>query len=179
MDYKLTEYLPKGVHLFNFSKKEETMNDKDLEVQKDLFVAGGVLGRMDYLISHFKLFGLGIIAAIPYIAGSFLGGAAATGGLALTALMCIGLAYGGYITMFKRLRDIRGTTENQISYQVGTVIAMCIPVVSFFASLGLFFIPGAVTGHGNPFSGHKVKKVAPHNVVELSKASKEPLKKSA
>lgn len=155
------------------------MNDNELDIRKDLFIAGGVLGRMDYFVAQLKLMGLVFVAAIPYAAGLFIGGAASMGGMVLTGIMAAGLGYCGYITIFKRLRDIRGTTEKQVTFQVGTVIALSIPVVSFFAALALLFIPGAVTGDGNPFSGQKVKKTIPNNVVKLPQATKDSIKKSA
>ena len=151
-------------------------NDPDLEINDGLFKSGGVIGRLDYFFANIKLTGFTLLACAPIVIGAIMFGD--KGKLIGTVMAAIGgfpifVAY--YYNMFKRLRDIRGSTENQVRYQTALVISMIIPVVSLISTLILFFMPGKITSgkgpsHDEGSSDHK-------KVIPLRKQA--PLKKSA
>ncbi len=151
-------------------------HDPELEVSNELFKSGGVIGRLDFFMAHLKLTGFTLLACTPIIIGVALFGE--KGKLIGTIMAAIGglpvfMAY--YYTMFKRLRDIRGSTEKQVAYQTALVISMIIPVISLIPTIALFFMPGKITSGKGPSNDHQSgdhKKVIP-----LRKQT--PLKKSA
>lgn len=150
--------------------------NSQLSVSSELFNSGGVLGRLDYFLNLLKLSGFTILACIPIVIGSVMfGESGQTIGTVVAAIggLPIFLAY--YFTMFKRLRDIRGTTDKQVAYQTTLVISMLIPVISLIPTLALLFMPGKITSGKGPendegSSDHK-------KVIPLKREA--PLKKSA
>ena len=96
-------------------------------------------------------------------------------GTVVAAIGGLPIFFAYYFTMFKRLRDIRGTIDKQVAYQTTLVISMLIPVISLIPTLALLFMPGKITsGHGpaNDEGSSDHKKVIP-----LKREA--PLKKSA
>ena len=151
-------------------------NESDLSVSTELFKSGGVIGRLDYFLNLIKLTGFTILACLPILVGTVMyGESGKTIGTVVAAIGGLPIFVAYYYTMFKRLRDIRGTTDKQVAYQTTLVISMMIPVISLIPSLVLFFMPGKMTsgrGPGNDQGSSDHKKVIPLK-------RKEPLKKSA
>ena len=151
-------------------------NNSQLSVSSELFKSGGVLGRRDYFLNLIKLSGFTILACIPIVIGSVMyGESGQTIGTVVAAIGGLPLFVAYYFTMFKRLRDIRGTTDKQVAYQTTLVISMLIPVISLIPTLALFFMPGKITSGQGPendegSSDHK-------KVIPLKREA--PLKKSA
>lgn len=66
-------------------------------------------------------------------------------GIAAFVGVCGVSFYFGFINIYKRLRDIRGSTENQAAHQIFVTIGFIIPVVSIFVAIWLMFMPGKIT----------------------------------
>jgi uncharacterized membrane protein YhaH (DUF805 family) len=151
-------------------------HDPDLEVSNKLFKSGGVMGRLDFFFAHLKLTGFTLLACTPILIGvALFGEKGKLIGTVMAAVAGLPVFVAYYYTMFKRLRDIRGSTEKQVGYQTALVISMLIPVISLVPTLALFFMPGKITSGKGPSNDHHSsdhKKVIP-----LRKQT--PLKKSA
>jgi uncharacterized membrane protein YhaH (DUF805 family) len=146
---------------------------EDLQIKSELFSSSGVIGRMDYFINSLKVFGLAILAYLPVLFGVALMGeiGSVVGGL-ITFVAFLPVIYFSYINMFKRLRDIRGTTESQFGYQTGLVVAMCIPFVNLGANIILLFMQGKITSGNTNGPSNKRSDSAPDsqqvdNLVKL------------
>jgi uncharacterized membrane protein YhaH (DUF805 family) len=151
-------------------------NNSQLLVSSELFKSGGVIGRLDYFLNLLKLSGFTLLACVPIVIGAVMyGESGKTIGTVVAAIGGLPVFVAYYFTMFKRLRDIRGTTDKQVAYQTTLVISMLIPVISLIPTLALFFMPGKITSgrgpsHDEGSSDHK-------KVIPLKREA--PLKKSA
>ena len=121
---------------------------QDFQNNTEIFVKGGVIGRMDYFLNALKIFGLGMLAFIPVGLGSLLGSVGIILGGVITFVLFIPLFYFCYHNHFKRLRDIRGTTQNELVAIIIMCVLMIIPYVGIIPGLVLFFAEGKITGNG-------------------------------
>lgn len=122
-----------------------------LAVRPSVYKRGGVIGRKDYLKNMAIIFALALLAVVAF--GGVITTPNSASFLGLLAFVCFaGLAYLGYINAFKRLRDIRGTTENQLPYQLLLVVLFSIPYVSIIPLAILLLLEGAVTGNNQRFA---------------------------
>lgn len=117
----------------------------ELKVNKDLFSAGGVLGRKDYFLTSMKLFGLIVTAYAVSLGAAFMGPTYAIAGAAFMVLASLPLTYIGYINMYKRLRDIRGTIKDQILFQSLLTVTMFLPILNLIPCCILIFMKGKIT----------------------------------
>lgn len=115
-------------------------NEKNLKVKNSLLELDGVIGRSHYFINSAILIATFIMSFIPT--------AITRAGLIITVPCCIGLFILGMANQFKRLRDVRGTTENQILFQVILTVFLVIPYINAIPNIFLLFMEGAVTGSG-------------------------------
>ena len=123
----------------------------NLSINSNLLQRGGIVGRMDYFKNMMILFAATmVIYAITFreaiksetLEIAFLGG---------MLVLLFAITYLGLINSYKRLRDLRGTTHNELPFQVGLTILMAIPYLSIIPLGILLFAEGAVTGHGSVF----------------------------
>jgi uncharacterized membrane protein YhaH (DUF805 family) len=125
-------------------KNGAIMNDMHLREKNGLFQIDGVIGRLIYLRNVLIIIGLSMV--ITYLLGGYETPDPAErmgipGVIAFTFLTYLLL-----INSFKRLKDIRGTSKNQLLYNIALAVMFFIPYVSLFALLGLLFAKGSVTG---------------------------------
>jgi hypothetical protein len=131
----------------------------ELQNNPDLFAKDGVIGRMDYFINGFKVLGLGLLACIPFALGSLINPVTAVLGGLCTAACFIPVVYFAFLNHFKRLRDIRGKTQDETNYQIILCVVMIVPYVGVIASLALLFAEGVVTGNGKGL-GHVEESIS-------------------
>ena len=123
-----------------------------LSVNNDFLSAGGVISRKNYFFSFLKLLGCTFLSYGIIIGSVFIpqdvGGQYA--GWAIYGVATIALTYFSYVNTYKRLRDIRGTTDGQIGWQIGTTIALIVPLVNIITMGILLFKKGKITGGAIP-----------------------------
>ena len=113
-----------------------------LEINKYFFSRGGIIGRWDFFIKCAESMGLGALGGIVFVIGVSLGKWPAIIG-ALSGFAVISTATVFYwFNVFKRLRDIRGTTLHEIPYQAGLFCLMLIPYLNLIPMLCLMFMEG-------------------------------------
>ena len=129
----------------------------NLNENPNLFKRGGVIGRMGYLKNMVILFA--VVAGIFLFVGNYISNTGTTGtGMSVLAMFCLlGVTYLSYINSFKRLRDLRGTTHQEIPFQVALAVLMTIPYVSLIPVAVLLFAEGAVTGNSTVFANLEAK----------------------
>ena len=119
------------------------MNDIGMNEKNGLFQVDGVVGRLIYLRNILIIIGLSMV--VTYLLGGYEAPDPAermgVPGIIAFAI----LTYLLLINSFKRLKDIRGTSKNQLLYNLALAVILFIPYVSLFALLGLLFAKGAVT----------------------------------
>jgi uncharacterized membrane protein YhaH (DUF805 family) len=131
----------------------------DLEVNTDFFSKGGVIGRMDYFVNCcLKAFGFQLLAVIPIALGASMGGAGVLLGGLVTAALVLPVIYFAIVNTCKRLRDIRGTTENENTWQIIAIVCMYIPFLGIIVVMLLLFMEGAITGNGKGTAGFEQKR---------------------
>lgn len=117
-------------------------------INKAIFTSGGVLGRKDYFFALLKLVSYFIVGTLIFSSISIvLTKFHPAFEKLLISYLVVGLIitfYYKYVNAFKRMRDIRGLTHNQIYWQIGYVLFSCIPILGLLPALALFFIPGKV-----------------------------------
>lgn len=121
-----------------------------LELRNNLFLRGGLIGRMTYfrnmaiillsyilivLATTLALFNSETVAEIIFVA----------------SLAAAPMIYLVLINSFKRLRDIRGTTLNEFSLQSALGVWLLLPYLSIVPLCLLVFTEGSNTGHGHFF----------------------------
>jgi uncharacterized membrane protein YhaH (DUF805 family) len=116
------------------------MTKHSLRINKQTFSRDGVLGRWDYLVCNLKIYGIFVgmiigvlIPVIHYVV------------VPVFALLSICALPFAFINMYKRLRDIRGTTDDQLAWQTALTIALCIPYLGIIPAFVLWFKQGVVT----------------------------------
>lgn len=116
---------------------------KQYRNNQHLLKSGGVIDRFAYFRNVAIIMALSII--VTYITGGYQGPVdeLSTGIFGLIFLAY--LTYFLFINSFKRLRDIRGTTERELLFNVGLVLLFLIPFVSLATLLFLLFARGRVT----------------------------------
>lgn len=118
---------------------------ESLEINTNYFERGGVIGRWDFIKYSF------IYSVAFYIASFGIGAilTVARAPLAVGILTQAGFIlfnlYLNYINAYKRLRDIRGTTEDQTSAQVKLTIGLILPLINLFVAFWLVFTAGKIT----------------------------------
>lgn len=125
---------------------------QNLEVNTNLFRRGGVVGRKEYFKIMFIIFAVTILTFVIMANSFFKSEVMEVGFMGITLIILLGLSYFGLINSFKRLRDIRGTTYNEMPYQVGLAILLSVPYISLIPLAILIFAEGAVTGRGTAFA---------------------------
>lgn len=116
------------------------------------FSIGGVVGRLGYLLSGIKMALFTVLAFVPFTAGGDYGREGALFGALSSFLALTPVIFFGFHSVLKRIRDIRGTTENEIPAIVTTFILLAIPYFGLVPFLCLFLVEGAITGRGNILS---------------------------
>ena len=124
----------------------------DLVKNSSFFCTGGVVGRLGYLLNGVKMSLLTTLAFAPVIAGGEYGFKGVLLGSLVSFAALVPVIFFGFHCVLKRLRDIRGTSENEIPAVVTTFIFLVIPYIGLVPFLCLFLVEGAVTGNGNILS---------------------------
>ena len=144
----------------------------DLRSNPHLLKAHGVIGRRDYFINNLKLTCITLLAFSPYIYFELIGERYGHGLTfeTIAPFVCIlPITYFAFQNSFKRLRDIRGTTENQFMANSIMVVTMAIPVVGFFINLALFSMKGKITNNPPHRGTGKPKQLQSKIQPELQK----------
>ena len=128
------------------------MNSVELKNNPNFFSIGGVIGRADYLLCGIKLVTLMSFAVIPLALGSNYGSRGSVVGGTLSFLLIIPIIFFGLHAVCKRIRDIRGTANDEVSAIVVTNIFLITPYLGLIPFFGLFLTEGSITGSGNIFS---------------------------
>lgn len=116
-----------------------------LHLNKNYFTPGGVLGRWDFLkISILYAVVFTITGWTTIFVVATVNRSAAT--LIATVLFFVGsYFYLTFINLYKRLRDIRGTTQNELVIKMIVTACLFLPVVGVLMKLWLIFMPGKIT----------------------------------
>lgn len=119
----------------------------ELRINNSLISGNGVINRTDYFVNSLKILGFIFLAFIPLFIGLIMGSAFSFIGGLITGVLCIPSIYLACLNHFKRVRDIRGTTENEPIILFGVFIGLCIPYLGAIVGLILLFKEGSVTGN--------------------------------
>lgn len=122
------------------------MHEKDFSLREGLFETKGVIGRGAYLRNILIIFAVSVF--VTYLLGGYgTPDPASTMGLTGT-IFFVFMTYLLLINSFRRMRDIRGTTDKQMLYQLGLIVLLFLPVVSILTLGYLLFAKGTVTTLG-------------------------------
>ncbi|WPU67079.1 hypothetical protein [Peredibacter starrii] len=146
----------------------------NLNINKNLFRRGGILGRMDYFKNMMILFAATMVIYIVSFREVITNEALEAAFFVTMLVLLIGISYLSLINSFKRLRDLRGKTHNEIPFQIGLAVLMAIPYLSIIPLGILLFAEGAVTGHGSIFG--RLESSLSNNRFEESKEEREAKK---
>lgn len=119
-----------------------------LEVRQNLFLRGGVIGRMTYFRNIAMILASYILIVLATTLSLFNSETVAEI-ILVASLAAAPMIYLVFINSFKRLRDIRGTVSKEIPYQTVLGIWLMIPYLSIIPLCLLVFTEGAITGHGH------------------------------
>ena len=124
---------------------------RDFQYNADLFAHSGVIGRVDFLLNNLKLYGLMLLSFSPVVLGYMVGGTPlAFVGFGVTFLCLIPLFYFSCVNAFKRLRDIRGTTEKEALYRAILCLLWLVPYLGFVLKIALTCWKGAKVSDHHP-----------------------------
>jgi hypothetical protein len=115
----------------------------NLRVNKDLFKFGGVIGRVNFALNYILVVALMLVFYFGMVVSNqhhFL----------ILALINFFAAFVPlvfhYSNCFRRVRDIRGTLDNDFTSRLITFIFLLVPYLNIITLVALFLIPGKVTG---------------------------------
>lgn len=90
-----------------------------------------------------------LLAMIPIGLGLMMRSEVTTAlGFLVTVVAMLPLIYYGFHNNFKRIRDIRGTTKDEVIVIIGIHIAFTIPVLGTIVSFIVLLMPGKITDNG-------------------------------
>jgi hypothetical protein len=113
-----------------------------LEINKQFFSRGGIIGRWDFFIKCAETVGLYALGFIVFVIGVSMGKAPAIlGSITGFGIMATSAVF-YWFNAFKRLRDIRGTSIQETPYQVGLFVASIIPYLNLIPFLCLMCMEG-------------------------------------
>jgi hypothetical protein len=113
-----------------------------LEINKQFFSRGGIIGRWDFFIKSAESLGLYALGFIVFVLGVSMGkGPAIIGSVTGFGIVAISTVF-YWFNAFKRLRDIRGTAIQETPYQVGLFFASIIPYLNLIPFLCLLCMQG-------------------------------------
>ncbi len=146
------------------SKRQHKSDEQEngagpFSIQKSMWETQGVIGRWDCFVNAIALTLMIVLGAIPFLVGLSTKSGPATVICGLISLGAIlPLAYYGWMNLFKRLRDIRGTLKDETLYRSLLFGSSMIPYVGFVPQLVLLFIEGKITsGKGERMADHQGK----------------------
>lgn len=113
-----------------------------LDINKQFFSRGGIIGRWDFFIKCAESIGLYALGFIVFVLGVSMGkGPAIIGSITGFGIMAVSTVF-YWFNAFKRLRDIRGTSIQETPYQVGLFFASIIPYLNLIPFLCLLCMQG-------------------------------------
>ena len=121
-----------------------------LELGHNLFLRGGVIGRMTYFRNVAVILASYILIVVVTTLALFNSETVAEI-ILVASLAAAPMIYLMLINSFKRLRDIRGTTNKELPYQTVLGLWLMVPYISIIPLCLLVFTEGAITGHGHFF----------------------------
>ena len=121
------------------------MKNEKLHLNNKLISSGGVIGRLDFFFVMIKVIALVLLGLTPLIFDNVIDSVT---GRAVLLLMVLPIWYITFINIFKRVRDIRGTTKDELVFKIGAVLIYCTPFLNTLFLLFLLFAKGKVTGQG-------------------------------
>jgi hypothetical protein len=123
---------------------------RTLELRSNLFLRGGVIGRMAYFRNVALILATYISIVLSTTLALFNSETVAEI-ILVAALTAAPMIYLVLINSFKRLRDIRGTTNNECRYQTALGACLMVPYLSILPLFFLVFTEGSITGNGSFF----------------------------
>lgn len=119
---------------------ETQSQESRLQENPSLLEFNGVINRMSYFINSAILIVCFGVSALPLLFG-FLGAV-------ISVPLMLGLCVVGFVNNMKRLRDVRGTDQDELRWGIGLFVALCVPYLNIIPNIALLFMEGAITGNG-------------------------------